>query len=160
MRWRGPTPEFAAWADGMKEPRLLEHSDRVKLRHATSKAAGQWRKSDQPSVRAGLASRYGLAGEWRSGQSPKNSFRWILSDFPVRPNNSAQSKFAIFCAQFARHPTECAFRAGNKDRWFFRAIAPLIPFHTPSNRRTEFTSPVAEVVGMELIQKFVSDTPP
>jgi hypothetical protein len=41
MRWRGPTPEFAAWADGMKEPRLLEHSDRVKLRHATSKAAGQ-----------------------------------------------------------------------------------------------------------------------
>ena len=29
MRWRGPTPEFAAWADRLKEPRLLERCDRV-----------------------------------------------------------------------------------------------------------------------------------
>jgi 5'-3' exonuclease len=34
LRWRGPTPEFAAWADRMKAPRLLERCDRVKLRHA------------------------------------------------------------------------------------------------------------------------------
>jgi 5'-3' exonuclease len=39
VRWRGPTPAFAAWADRMKAPRLLEHCDRVKLRHAASKAA-------------------------------------------------------------------------------------------------------------------------
>src|SRR5204863_8639050 len=63
----------------------------------------------------------------------------------IRPDDWRQSVPSILCAQLARHPTECAFRAGNKDRWFFRAIAPLIPFHTPSNRRTEFTSSVAEV---------------
>ena len=34
LRWRGPTPAFAAWADRMKAPRLLERCDRVKLRHA------------------------------------------------------------------------------------------------------------------------------
>jgi 5'-3' exonuclease len=34
LRWRGPTPEFAAWADRMEAPRLLERCDRVKLRHA------------------------------------------------------------------------------------------------------------------------------
>jgi hypothetical protein len=32
--WRGATPAFAAWADRMKAPRLLERCDRVKLRHA------------------------------------------------------------------------------------------------------------------------------
>jgi hypothetical protein len=64
---------------------------------------------------------------------------------PIRPDDWRQSAPSILCAQLARHPTECAFRAGNKDRRLFRAIAPLIPFHTPSNRRTEFTSSVAEV---------------
>ena len=39
LRWRGATPAFAAWADRMKSPRLLERCDRVKLRHAASKAA-------------------------------------------------------------------------------------------------------------------------
>ena len=39
LRWRGPTATFAAWADGMEAPRLLERCDRVKLRHAASKAA-------------------------------------------------------------------------------------------------------------------------
>src|SRR5438105_9715317 len=39
LRWRGATPAFAAWADRMKAPRLLERCDRVKLRHAASKAA-------------------------------------------------------------------------------------------------------------------------
>ena len=34
LRWRGATPAFAAWADRMKAPRLLERCDRVKLRHA------------------------------------------------------------------------------------------------------------------------------
>jgi len=34
LRWRGATPGFAAWADRMKAPRLLERCDRVKLRHA------------------------------------------------------------------------------------------------------------------------------
>jgi 5'-3' exonuclease len=34
LRWRGATPAFAAWADRMKSPRLLERCDRVKLRHA------------------------------------------------------------------------------------------------------------------------------
>jgi 5'-3' exonuclease len=34
LRWRGPTPAFAAWTDRMKAPRLLERCDRVKLRHA------------------------------------------------------------------------------------------------------------------------------
>ena len=34
LRWRGPTPEFAAWAKRMEAPRLLERCDRVKLRHA------------------------------------------------------------------------------------------------------------------------------
>ena len=34
LRWRGPTPAFAAWADRMEAPRLLERCDRVKLRHA------------------------------------------------------------------------------------------------------------------------------
>jgi 5'-3' exonuclease len=36
LRWRGPTPAFAAWTDRMKAPRLLERCDRVKLRHAPS----------------------------------------------------------------------------------------------------------------------------
>jgi 5'-3' exonuclease len=36
LRWRGPTPAFAAWADQMKAPRLLERCDRVKLRHMAS----------------------------------------------------------------------------------------------------------------------------
>jgi 5'-3' exonuclease len=39
LRWRGATPAFAAWAERMKAPRLLERCDRVKLRHAASKAA-------------------------------------------------------------------------------------------------------------------------
>src|SRR5213596_3553030 len=34
LRWRGPTPAFAAWANRMKAPTLLERCDRVKLRHA------------------------------------------------------------------------------------------------------------------------------
>jgi 5'-3' exonuclease len=34
LRWRGPTLAFAAWADRMEAPRLLERCDRVKLRHA------------------------------------------------------------------------------------------------------------------------------
>jgi 5'-3' exonuclease len=34
LRWRGATPAFAAWAERMKAPRLLERCDRVKLRHA------------------------------------------------------------------------------------------------------------------------------
>jgi 5'-3' exonuclease len=34
LRWRGATPAFAAWADRMESPRLLERCDRVKLRHA------------------------------------------------------------------------------------------------------------------------------
>jgi hypothetical protein len=34
LRWRGPTPGFAAWAERMEAPRLLERCDRVKLRHA------------------------------------------------------------------------------------------------------------------------------
>jgi len=34
LRWRGPTPAFAAWAKRMEAPRLLERCDRVKLRHA------------------------------------------------------------------------------------------------------------------------------
>src|SRR5256885_9380436 len=34
LRWRGATSGFAAWADRMKAPRLLERCDRVKLRHA------------------------------------------------------------------------------------------------------------------------------
>src|SRR5499427_2356115 len=29
LRWRGPTPEFTAWAERMKAPRLLERCDRV-----------------------------------------------------------------------------------------------------------------------------------
>ena len=41
LRWRGATPAFAAWADRMESPRLLERCDRVKLRHAASKAAGR-----------------------------------------------------------------------------------------------------------------------
>jgi 5'-3' exonuclease len=41
LRWRGVTPGFAAWAERMKAPRLLERCDRVKLRHAASKAAGR-----------------------------------------------------------------------------------------------------------------------
>src|SRR5205823_13353412 len=39
LRWRGATPAFGAWADRMESPRLLERCDRVKLRHAASKAA-------------------------------------------------------------------------------------------------------------------------
>ncbi|HMF29017.1 MAG TPA: 5'-3' exonuclease H3TH domain-containing protein [Candidatus Cybelea sp.] len=34
LRWRGATPAFAAWADRMKAPLLLERCDRVNLRHA------------------------------------------------------------------------------------------------------------------------------
>ncbi len=34
LRWRGPTPAFAAWAERMEAPRLLERCNRVKLRHA------------------------------------------------------------------------------------------------------------------------------
>src|SRR5262245_49535535 len=34
LRWRGATPAFAAWAERMESPRLLERCDRVKLRHA------------------------------------------------------------------------------------------------------------------------------
>src|SRR6266513_2044450 len=41
LRWRGATPAFADWAVRMKSPRLLERCDRVKLRHAASKAAGR-----------------------------------------------------------------------------------------------------------------------
>jgi len=67
---------------------------------------------------------------------------------PIRPDDWRQSALSILCTQLARHPTECAFRAGNKDRRPFRAIAPLIPFHTPSNR------PIRE--GIKSIQKFVS----
>ena len=67
---------------------------------------------------------------------------------PVRPDDWRQSALSILCAQLARHPTKCAFRADNKDRRLFRAIAPLIPFRTPSNRRTR--------EGIESIQKFVS----
>ena len=43
LRWRGATPAFAAWADRMEAPRLLERCDRVKLRHAASKAAANAR---------------------------------------------------------------------------------------------------------------------
>src|SRR4051794_25768778 len=39
LRWRGATPAFAAWTERMEAPRLLERCDRVKLRHAASKAA-------------------------------------------------------------------------------------------------------------------------
>src|SRR3954452_17610081 len=41
LRWRGTTPGFAAWAERMEAPQLLERCDRVKLRHAASKAAGR-----------------------------------------------------------------------------------------------------------------------
>ena len=42
LRWRGATPAFAAWADRMESPRLLERCDRVKGSvHAASKAAGR-----------------------------------------------------------------------------------------------------------------------
>ena len=34
LRWRGATPAFAAWAERMEAPRLLERCDCVKLRHA------------------------------------------------------------------------------------------------------------------------------
>ena len=37
LRWRGPTPAFAAWADRMKAPRLLERCDRLKLRYTFSR---------------------------------------------------------------------------------------------------------------------------
>jgi 5'-3' exonuclease len=36
LRWRGPTPAFAAWAEKMEAPRLIERCDRVKLRHAAN----------------------------------------------------------------------------------------------------------------------------
>jgi hypothetical protein len=29
LRWRGPTPAFAAWADRMKAPRLLERCEKA-----------------------------------------------------------------------------------------------------------------------------------
>src|SRR5207248_4127808 len=41
LRWRAATPAFAPWADRMTARRLLERCDRVKLRHAASKAAGR-----------------------------------------------------------------------------------------------------------------------
>jgi 5'-3' exonuclease len=41
LRWRGATPAFAAWTEKMKAPQLLERCDRVKLRHAASKAAAR-----------------------------------------------------------------------------------------------------------------------
>ena len=48
LRWRGATPAFAAWADRMKAPGLLERCDRVKVRaglavghNSSSKAAGR-----------------------------------------------------------------------------------------------------------------------
>jgi 5'-3' exonuclease len=48
LRWRGATPAFAAWADRMKAPGLLERCDRVKVRaglavghNSASKAAGR-----------------------------------------------------------------------------------------------------------------------
>src|SRR4029077_7442887 len=41
LRGLGATPGFAAWADRMEAPRLLERCDGVKLRHAASKAAGR-----------------------------------------------------------------------------------------------------------------------
>jgi 5'-3' exonuclease len=41
LHWRGATPAFAAWADRMKAPQLLDRCDRVKLRHAASKVAGR-----------------------------------------------------------------------------------------------------------------------
>lgn len=34
LRWRGATPAFAAWAERMEAPRLLERCSRVKLRHS------------------------------------------------------------------------------------------------------------------------------
>ena len=34
LRWRGPTPEFAKWAERMEAPQLPERCDRVILRHA------------------------------------------------------------------------------------------------------------------------------
>src|SRR5438105_4057227 len=39
LRWRGATPAFAAWAERMKAPRLIERCDRVQLSHAASYAA-------------------------------------------------------------------------------------------------------------------------
>jgi 5'-3' exonuclease len=39
LRWRGATPAFAAWAERMEAPRLLERCERVKLRLAASKVA-------------------------------------------------------------------------------------------------------------------------
>src|SRR3954469_5015083 len=39
LRWRGPTAAFAKWAKRMEAPRLLERCEKVKLRHAASKAA-------------------------------------------------------------------------------------------------------------------------
>jgi 5'-3' exonuclease len=48
LRWRGATPAFAAWADRMEAPQLLERCDRVKVRaglpvghDSASKAAGR-----------------------------------------------------------------------------------------------------------------------
>src|SRR2546421_1995284 len=34
LRWRGPTASFAAWAEKMEAPQLIERCDRVKLRYA------------------------------------------------------------------------------------------------------------------------------
>jgi 5'-3' exonuclease len=37
LRWRGTTPAFAAWADRMKAPRLLERCERAAARIAESR---------------------------------------------------------------------------------------------------------------------------
>jgi 5'-3' exonuclease len=36
LRWRGPTPSFASWADRMESPRLLERARKVDQNRATS----------------------------------------------------------------------------------------------------------------------------
>lgn len=38
LRWRGPTPEFPAFAQRIGEPRLVERCEKVRLAHATARS--------------------------------------------------------------------------------------------------------------------------
>jgi hypothetical protein len=60
---------------------------------------------------------------------------WFCRSVSIRPDDRAQSEFAIFRAHLARNSPERTFRAGNKGRRLFSTVRFSIVFHRPIKGR-------------------------
>lgn len=56
---------------------------------------------------------------------------WFCSRVSIRPDDRAQSEFAVLRAHLARNSPKRAFRAGNKGRRLFSTVRFSIVFHRP-----------------------------